>query len=323
MSKEFVPAFGLKNRHAQTLYSALFRKTPNIDMEIEKFLLEDGDFVDSYWHNKPNTNDKTPIVILFHGLTGSYKSPYIQGTMKLLAEKGFATVLMHFRGCSGTPNNLPRSYHSGDTADALAYIQSIHIKFTNSQIFTIGYSLSGNMLLKLLGELGNKSMITAAVSISAPMQLDVCADRINKGFSRLYQYLLLKDLKMTLEHKYDKFDMNSHITLKREEIKKLKTFWNFDEEYTAPIHGFSSAQEYYTKCSSKQYLKKIKTPTLIIHSLDDPFMTNEVLPNNNEMSEFVNLEVSQHGGHVGFIEGSLFKPEYWLERKIADYFTSF
>ncbi len=323
MYKNFKPSFGLKNRHVQTLYSSLLRKLPNIKMEIEKFNLEDGDFLECYWHNKPETNSSVPIVILFHGLAGSYKSPYIQGTMNELAKNGFASVLMHFRGCSGVENRLPRSYHSGESGDALEWINHVNSNFPNSKIFTIGYSLGGNMMLKLLGELSNKSPITAAVSVSAPMQLDICASRMDIGFSKLYQHILLKDLNAALTKKYDKFDMYSHLNIKKTEIKNLKTFWEFDGAYTAPIHGFESAQDYYTKCSSKQFLKEIKTPTLIIHSSDDPFMTTDILPNENEVSKYITLEVSQYGGHVGFIEGTLFKPKFWLEKRVVNYFTAF
>ncbi len=292
-------------------------------MEVEKFNLSDGDFLECYWYNKPKYNSNIPIVILFHGLAGSFKSPYIQGTMKKLAENGFASVLMHFRGCSGVENRLPRSYHSGESGDALEWINHVSSNFPNSKIFTIGYSLGGNMMLKLLGELGENSPITAAVSVSAPLQLDICANKMDKGFSKFYQHILLKDLNASLEKKYDTFDMDSHISLKKSEIKDLKTFWDFDGAYTAPIHGFKSAQDYYTKCSSKQFLKDIKTPTLIIHSSDDPFMTTEILPNENEVSKYITLEVSQHGGHVGFIEGTFFKPEFWLEKRVVNYFTAF
>ena len=323
MNKRFKAKFGLKNRHIQTLYSSLFRKLPQIEFKIEHFTLKDGDFLECFWHNKPKYNSSTPVVILFHGLAGSYKSSYIQGTMQKLAKNGFSSVLMHFRGCSGVENELPRSYHSGESGDALEWINYVSSNFPDSKIFTIGYSLGGNMMLKLLGELKNKSLITAAISVSAPMQLDVCANRMNEGFSKFYQHILLKDLNAALEKKYDRFDMNSYLNMKKSEIKNLKTFWEFDGAYTAPIHGFNSAQDYYTKCSSKQFLKDIKTPTLIIHSSDDPFMTTEILPNEKEISKYITLEVSSNGGHVGFIGGTFFKPEFWLEKRVVNYFTAF
>ena len=323
MNKKFNPGFGLKNRHTQTLYSAFFRKLPNPEIEIERYPLSDGDFLECHWHNRPEKNSKTPIIILFHGLAGSYKSPYIQGLMSESSKAGFASVLMHFRGCTGKENLLPRSYHSGESGDALSWIDAVHKEFPNSKIFGIGYSLGGNMLLKLLGELGEDSPLDAAVSVSAPLQLDTCADAMTKGFSKFYQHILLKNLNLSLEKKFDKHDMKKYITIKKKDIKNLKTFWDFDDAYTAPVHGFKSAQDYYTKCSSKQFLKNIKTPTLIIHSSDDPFMTRSIIPTKEELSKYINLELSSNGGHVGFIAGTLFKPEYWLEKRVTSYFKSF
>jgi predicted alpha/beta-fold hydrolase len=318
----FTPAFGLKSSHFQTIYSSLFRKLPNLSFEIEKFTLRDGDFLECYWHKTANHITNTSIVILFHGLAGSYKSPYIQGAMQALCAAGFSTVLMHFRSCSGVDNLLPCSYHSGETNDANEYITNITTRYPNAKIFAVGYSLGANMLLKLLGEKADKNYLSAAIAISPPMKLDVCTNRMNHGFSRYYQHRLVKDLNKALDKKYDKHDMQKLLGLSRKKIKSLKTFWEFDEAYTAPIHGFASAQEYYTQCSSKQFLKYIQTPTLIIHAKDDPFMTMEVLPTKEECSENISMELYENGGHVGFISGSFFRPEYWLEKRVVDYLLS-
>lgn len=323
MYKKFTPAFGLENRHFQTLYSSLFRRVPSLSIEVENFTQKDGDFVECYWHNKPQNSSNTPIVTLFHGLAGSYDSPYIRGAMEELGKNGFAAVLMHFRGCSGKENRLPRSYHSGDSGDAHFWFEELSKRFPNSKLFGVGYSLGGNMLLKLLGEYSSNSPLDAAISVSAPLQLDLCADAMNKGFTKFYQAHLLKSLNLSLEKKFKKHEMHKYIKLKEEEIKSLKTFWEFDEAYTAPIHGFSSAQDYYTRCSSKEFLKNIKTPTLIIHSADDPFMSKEILPKKEELSSSIEFELSAHGGHVGFICGSLIRPEYWLDKRITNYFKSF
>ena len=226
---------------------------------------------------------------------------------------------MHFRGCTGNDNKLPRSYHSGDSGDALEFIRSVKQEFPDSKLYGVGYSLGANMLLKLLGEIKENTLLEKVVAVSPPMQLDVCSDRMNVGFSRYYQHRLVKDLNLALDKKYDKHDMHSLINLKRQDIKKLKTFWDFDGAYTAPIHGFKSAQDYYTKSSSKQYLKEIQTPTLIIHSADDPFMTQGVIPKSDELSNRVELELTQKGGHVGFVGGTIFKPEFWLEKRIVEY----
>jgi hypothetical protein len=275
--------------------------------------------VECYWHKTEYRTQNTPIVILFHGLTGSYRSPYIQGVMQELSNNGFDSVLMHFRGCTGSDNKLPRSYHSGDTGDALEFIRSVKKKYPTTKLYAVGYSLGANMLLKLLGELQKNSLLEKAVAVSPPMRLDICASAMNKGFSRYYQYRLIKDLKIALEKKYDKHDMESLIHLKRQDIEKIKNFEEFDGAYTAPIHGFSSADDYYTKSSSKQFLKYIETPTLIIHSKDDPFMSKDVIPTKEELSPSIEFQLLDKGGHVGFISGSCFSPIYWLEKRIVSF----
>ncbi|MDA3909295.1 MAG: alpha/beta fold hydrolase, partial [Sulfurimonas sp.] len=200
MSNLFTPTFLLKNRHVQTLYSSVFtrcpwgRKIPSHDFDIERFELNDGDFIECYWYNKRAANNNRPIVLLFHGLTGSYKSPYILGMMRELDVNKYDSVVVHFRSSSGVMNKKPNSYHSGKTDDAMEFLDTLQKKYIDSKIFAIGYSLGGNVLLKLLGELSDSSPITAAVSVSAPMQLDICSDQMNRGFSRFYQHLLLKDL---------------------------------------------------------------------------------------------------------------------------------
>jgi len=316
----FKPAAGLKNAHLQTLFPALFRKQPQPEVAIETFEFEDGDFTECYWHHKPSVGSGTPIVTLFHGLQGSFRSPYIQGIMHALHRVGLSSVLMHFRGCSGKENRLPRSYHSGDTEDAGAWISHLKNHYPNTPLYAVGYSLGGNMLLKLLGEQGSASLLSAAVSISAPIQLDISAKRMERGFSKLYQYYLLHDLKASLRQKYKDHDMQSLIGLNLKEIGKIKNFHAFDGVYTAPIHGFDSADDYYQKSSARQFLKTIKTPTLIIQAVDDPFMTDEILPEKVELSPSITIEVYPHGGHVGFVSGSLLQPTYWLEERIVSYF---
>jgi len=322
MKTKFKPSFVLKNKHVQTTYASFFRKLPEHNFHIEKFILSDGDFVECYWYNKPIQTNK-PLVILFHGLAGSYKSPYIQGLMSKLDKDSYNSVLMHFRSCSGIINTKPIAYHSGKTDDALEFIESLKLRFTSSKFFSIGFSLGANMMLKLLGELQTNSPFSASVSVSAPMKLSLGSDKINKGLSKYYQSYLLKNLNALLEQKCELHDMKALINLEKEDVQNLKTFWEFDEAYTAPIHGFDSAKDYYDKSSAHQYLRDIHTPTLIIHSKDDPFMPEEILPKEDEISQSVELEIYENGGHVGFVNGSLFKPEYFLETRILEYFNKF
>ena len=322
MKHNFKPNFLLSNKHIQTTYASLFRKIPLHNFYIEKFILSDGDFVDCYWYEEHKLTNK-PLVILFHGLAGSYKSPYILGLMQELNKQGHNSVLMHFRSCSGVMNTKPISYHSGKTDDAKEYILSIIDRFPNTKLFSVGFSLGANMMLKLLGELGSESPFIASVSVSAPIKLAIGSDRINTGLSKYYQKYLLKNLNELLLKKYDTHDIESLIGLKKEDVKKLSSFWEFDGAYTAPIHGFKSAQDYYDKSSAINYLKLIQTPTLIIHAKDDPFMPPQILPNKDEISKNIELNIYENGGHVGFVHGCIFKPKYFLEERISSYFQEF
>ena len=272
--------------------------------------------MECYWSKIEQHNHSTPIVVLYHGLAGSFESPYIQGSVQALKKAGFSTVIMHFRGCATKANLLPRSYHSGETQDALEFLKHLHTQYPQAKLFGIGYSLGANMLLKLLGEMGENSLLCKAVAVSAPLELEACANYINQGFSQIYQSRLLKELNKSLAIKYEKHPMQALLGLEKKEVYKLKSFWEFDAAYTAPIHGFSSAKEYYTQSSAKQFLHKISISTLIIHALDDPFMPASILPKQEELPRNVHLEVSENGGHVGFVGGTLFKPEYWLEKRM-------
>lgn len=322
----FTPNIFLSNKHLQTIYATLWRKRMQLATVCEVFELEDGDFVDCYWLDKPDEGSDKPIVLLFHGLEGCHLSPYIQGAMKALQKAGYASVLMHFRGCSGRENRLPKTYHSGATDDAKAWLAHVQAQFPHAPLFAVGYSIGGNMLLKLLGEYGQANMNTplkAAIAVSVPMDLNICADTIEKGIARMYQHHLLKPLKRTLLNKYQQHDMQGLIQRTPEQIKKITSLREFDNAYTAKINGFKDTQDYYNKSSSKQFLPYIQTNTLVIHSLDDPFMTPAVLPQAHEVSNKVELEIHSKGGHVGFVMGNPFNPVYYLEERIVSYFEQY
>ncbi len=184
----------------------------------------------------------------------------------------------------------------------------------------VGYSLGANVLLKWLGENPNQSRIRAAVAVSTPFDLSQSTKKLKHGFSRVYNWWLLKSLKQSMLNKFlGKSEFLSH-----SELNKIKSNEEFDDKITAPMHGFASANDYYTKSSSKQYLTQIKTPTLVISAKDDPFLPQEAIPNSNEVSSVINLQISAHGGHVGFIEGNIpFYASYYLERRIIQYLSEF
>ncbi len=312
----FQPPWWLANAHLQTLFPTFHRKRWQVDTHRERLEMPDGDFIDLAWAEIPPTGCRTPIVVLFHGLEGSINSPYAKGMLKTLRSAGWYPVLMHFRGCSGEPNRLPRGYHSGETSDAFHLLSRLRRRFPQAPLAAVGYSLGGNMLLKLQGELGSDSPLSAAVSVCAPLRLDICADRISQGFSRIYQRHLLQRMKTNLLKKLTKVEYPNHPHLTPPAVEQLADFWAFDATFTAPIHGFRDVNDYYARSSARQYLKQIARPTLVIQAADDPFMTPDVLPSVEELSDAVELEISPAGGHVGFVTGSLRQPRYWLEQRV-------
>ncbi len=240
-------------------------------------------------------------------------SHYVSGMLYRIEKLGWQGVLMHFRGCSGRHNKLDRSYHSGETNDLRYFIRHLAKNFPDRDIMIVGYSLGGNVLLKYLGEEGDKCIVKAAVAISVPFDLADGAKKLNKKLSRIYQYHLINRL---VRKTRDKFKLRI-APFKLDNLSEWNNFYLFDHNVTARLHGFKSADEYYTKSSSRQFIKMITTPTLIIHSRDDPFLTTAAIPAQNELSEQVTLELSKNGGHVGFISGVIpGKCHFWLEERI-------
>jgi hypothetical protein len=229
---------------------------------------------------------------------------------------------MHFRGCSGEINRRPRAYHSGETADPQHCIEWIKASYPQAKLFAAGFSLGGNMLLKLLGEQHN-SAIAAAVSVSAPIQLSASAYAINRGIAKRYQSHLLKTMQQNLSLKMQSIDMRPHLALRADEVKNLTTFRSFDEHVTSRLHGFEGADDYYANASAMRFLKNINTPTLVLHAADDPFMDERVIPNTSQLSTSIAYELSHHGGHVGFVYGTLRTPRLWLPERIVSFFQEY
>ncbi|CAM3064618.1 alpha/beta hydrolase [Legionella steigerwaltii] len=314
---EFKPAWWLTNAHGQTLYRTLTHRA-NVFVDFDERLeLPDGDFIDLAWKTNGLKND-TPLIILLHGLGGNADSAYVASLFNAFNKSGYRVVLMNFRGASGEPNRLPRFYHGGDTADLAFILNVMKLREPTTKKAVVGISLGGNVLLKWLGETGSQSLIHAAVAVSVPFQLQEVVHKINKGFSRIYQSHLLEKLRMGCLQKLDV--INNQLPLSKQQLYSIKTLYEFDKQITAPLHGFANVNEYYQKSSSRQYLPQIKTPTLIIHALDDPFMTSDILPTSKELSSDILLELSQHGGHVGFIAE---KRQGWLEQRIPNFLMDY
>lgn len=314
----FKPAWWLPSSHLQTLWPTLCRRPiKHLTFKRERIELPDGDFIDLDWVDRHQTG---PIVLLLHGLEGTLNSPYAKGMLNAIQREGWRGIFLSFRGCSGEHNRLPRSYHSGDTADVDYVVELLKQREPSTPMAAVGFSLGGNVLVKWLGETAHNNPLQAAVAICVPFELYKAVLRINRGFSRVYQWHLLSCLRNKLKGKAKM--LSSPIST--QQLNKVRTIHDFDEYVTAPLHGFANANDYYVKCSSRAYLPYILRPTLLVQAKDDPFMTEDVLPNEKELSPLVQLELTDKGGHVGFVSGKVpWQAEYWLEQRVPEFLRAY
>jgi len=317
----FQPAWWLPGAHAQTIWPSVMRRVP-LNVARQRVELPDGDFVDVDWVRDDDTPDR-PIVVIMPGLQGSIESPPVRGLLRALHAAGFRAGVMHFRGASGEPNRLPRGYHAGDYHDAAHLVEELRAAHPDTPIYAVGLSLGGNALINWLGQTGDACPLDAAVAISVPFNLHACATRLERGLSRLYQRYLLTDLRAMVQTKLATLDTPPpELRVDVSELGTLRTFVEFDDAVTAPIHGFEGVDDYYTRCSAGQFLSDIATPTLIIHARDDPFMLPEIVPGSSDVSSAVTLDVQDHGGHVGFVMGSVRRPTFWLDERVPRWLLS-
>ncbi|NQU64455.1 MAG: hydrolase [SAR324 cluster bacterium] len=314
IQSQFEPAYWLRGPHAQTLWSSFFRLKPKPVIEWQRVELADGDFIDLAWSGPKEGR----TVLLLHGLEGSIDSGYAGGLMCELEQRGYRACLMHFRGCSGEPNRLPQCYHSGKSEDPQTILEFLKDQMGIEVYAAVGFSLGGNVLLKWLGEQGMASPLQRAAAMSVPFRLDQAAQRMNQGFSRIYQRYLIGSLRRSYKARFARIPSPLDI-----DINALDTFWLFDDKVTAPLHGFKGVDDYYTRASCRQFIPQIRVPTLILQAADDPFMYAHTPPCADELPEDVWLEMPQHGGHVGFISGVIpGRANYWGEWRLAEWIDS-
>jgi len=318
----FEPARWLRNRHAQTIYASMpwsWRSRPAL--RRDSLELPDGDVTAVDWlTDTDHLPDAAPLLVILHGLEGSAESSYARMLMEAARERGWRSCVLHFRDCGDYTNRLPRRYHAGETNDLRFFLNQLQARREASQnpgpIVAVGYSLGGNVLLKYLGESGEDTPLSAATAVCAPLDLHECAEALNIGFSKVYQHYLLKRMKSAVTRKFNRhtaaFDWDRAMG--------ATNFAEFDDAVTAPLHGFDGKQDYYDRCSSVHFLEDIVAPTLIVNALDDPFMTDNVIPAAERLSEQVTLEVSETGGHVAFIDGgSPWRPTFYLPDRILGF----
>ncbi len=308
----YQPNYFFKNKHFNTVYRTLFQQI-SVDYNRKRLELADGDFIDLDFSKV--SSDKIAIVI--HGLEGSSNSNYVKAMVKILNQNNMDAVAMNLRGCSGEPNRLYGSYHSGKTDDLQSVFNAISKSY--KEIYIIGYSLGGNIALKYLGEIGMNynNKLKKAATVSVPCDLEGSSLNIAKATNLVYMQRFLRSLKKKSLVKLKQFP-NASFT--KEQIKVCKNFDDFDNLYTAPAHHFKNAKDYWEKCSSKQFIPQIKLPTLLITSQDDPFLSASCIPVKEAKNNpsFL-LEITKHGGHVGFNKNKSSIGNYWLEKRIVQF----
>ncbi len=311
----FVPAWWLPGAHLQTVYGAVLARAPRIAMRRERWDTPDGDFVDIDFVDGP---EGAPWVHLFHGLEGSSDSPYARLLMHHVRRRGWRGSILNFRGRSGESNRLPRAYHSGDSDEIDWVLRRFRQRLPQAPVFVVGVSLGGNALAKWLGENGEaaRDIVDRVAVVSAPVDLMAAGDALEKGFALLYARHFLATLKVNSLAKLERFPG----LFDADAVKRAATLRQFDNAFTAPVHGFRDCDDYYIRSSAKPFLAHIRVPTLLINARDDPFLPEAALPAQPEVSASVKLEFPVRGGHVGFVSGPFPGNIEWLPTRVLHFF---
>lgn len=313
------PTFPFRNYHLNTIFPALFRKIKEIDYKRVRIDTPDDDFLDLDFSMVQSNS----IVIILHGLEGNADKAYIKGLARTINKAGKDAVALNFRGCSNEDNRKFYSYHSGKTEDLETVIKFISNNYKYDKIYLAGFSLGGNVVLKYVGERGNKinPKIKAAVGISVPCDLRATSYNFLKIDNFLYQLRFIRSLRKKALSKINRFPEYKHL---KKQIKNCKTFFDFDNLITGPANGFIDADDYWKQSSCKQFITSIRIPTLLISALDDPFLPDKCYPfDEAEQNQSFYFETPKYGGHVGFINKWPLSNELWNEKRVVWFFSHY
>ncbi|HUF26674.1 MAG TPA: hydrolase [Gemmatimonadaceae bacterium] len=317
----FVPPWWAANPHVQTLWGKLVRRPAPIRLRAERWTTPDDDFIDL---RRLDAEQGRPRLIILHGLEGTSRSHYLGGILAEAYRRNWGADLLLFRSCGDEPNRTGRFYHSGETTDLAMVVGRVAREHPDSPLALVGYSLGGNVLLKWLGEQRDDlpAAIRSACAVSVPFDLARSAAHIDRGFARVYQAHFLRSLRRKALAKAALFPE----LVPRERIAGARTIRDFDDAVTAPIHGFLDAEDYYTRSSAIRWIGRIRVPTLLLSAVDDPFLPAAVLDEVRGIARtnpLLQIDFPVHGGHVGFVAGSLpWRPIYWAERRVGEFLSS-
>lgn len=311
---DFVPVRYLRNPHVQTLAGALWPVGRMPEYRRERLELADSDFIDLDWIDRGSSH----CVIICHGLEGSSKARYMRRMARLLAHSGWSVVAWNYRGCSGLPNRLLRAYHSGDTPDLHTVVS--HAATRHRSLALVGFSLGGNLVLKYAGESSLPPAVKCLCAVSAPVDLASSVAALEgRRLSRPYLRRMVRSLRGKITGKATAFGDQIDLT----DIHKVRDFSVFDERFTAPLHGFCNAREYWQKCSARFVLANITIPSLLINACDDPFLGDGCFPRAEAAASSRFFFASPaHGGHLGFIQ-SAGSVHSWAETRVQAFLSEY
>jgi hypothetical protein len=316
ISSEYTPSFIFKNRHINTTFKTLAYHQ-KINYIRKRIKTPDNDFLDLDF----STNNSDTCVIALHGLEGSATSKYIISAINYLNSHKVDAIAVNFRGCSGQPNNQPYSYHSGKTDDLHLIIDYILTNYNYKNIFLLGYSMGGNILLKYLGETKNiSSIIKGGIAFSVPCDLKGSSEALSSKQNKIYLNRFLKTLK---DKALSTLITYPNVPLSKKNILNSKNFEDFDNAVTAPLFNFKNATDYYQKNSSIHFIRNIKIPTLLVNALDDTFLSESCYPYNLcKTNKYVTFETPKYGGHVGFNTSIISHKNTWSEARVLQFIHS-
>ena len=301
--------------HVQTIYPKLLA---DANITYRRQLFWDSRKQTQVAYDFVDASDKnTPLVVLLHGLEGSSQSHYALALMAAVKQKQWQGVVVHYRGCGGVVNTSDKAYHSGDSLECQWVLQQLRQHYPTQKLFVMGVSLGGNVLAKYLAETGEKALPDAAAVVSAPLDLNMASVALEHGLSKqLYAPYFLRSLlpkALSEQHK--------HPHLNWAKLQQSRSLKQFDEHYTAPVHGFDNADAYYRLSSAKPLLRQIQIPTLLLNAQNDPFLPANALPQQNDVASCVTLLQPKEGGHVGFVSGSFPGNIQWLPQTVLTFFS--
>jgi len=310
------PPVWLRNGHVQSIWPTLFRNVEMPTPQTEVLATPDNDELHLDWYRQ--NSDR--VAVISHGLEGHSRRPYVLGLAKALMADGWDVLAWNFRSCGGNMNHQPRFYHSGATED-LHTVVTRALGDSYKNLFLSGFSMGGNLTLLYLGQQSEHldSRISGAVAYSVPVDLAGSADMLALPSRRIYMQRFLNDLYGKMQEKAERFPELIDIC----DFKKIRNFHQFDNRYTAPLHGFKDAKDYWAQCSALHRLKDIRVPALMVNAADDPFLSAACYPESKKvLGRHVKVEAPRWGGHVGFVEHAK-DGYYWSERRVLDFVGNF